>query len=125
MPAESLAFRLLLAVVSVLSYAVLVQFTPLIEAIEGVPHLNTAFHLLIGAIFDTARWPVHVFRGVWRVVFTFVFPIAVMTTYPAMALLGELDAETALATLGGAAALLLVSRLVWRTAIRNYTSASS
>jgi ABC-2 type transport system permease protein len=80
---------------------------------------------LIGAIFDTARWPVHVFRGVWRVVFTFVFPIAVMTTYPAMALLGTLDAETALATLGGSALLLLVSRLVWRTAIRNYTSASS
>ncbi|MDQ3341344.1 MAG: ABC-2 family transporter protein [Myxococcota bacterium] len=80
---------------------------------------------LIGAIFDTARWPVHVFRGVWRVIFTFVFPIAVMTTYPAMALLGTLDAETALATLGGTALLLVISRLVWRTAIRNYTSASS
>jgi ABC-2 type transport system permease protein len=80
---------------------------------------------LIGAIFDTARWPVHVFRGVWRVVFTFVFPIAVMTTYPAMALLGTLDAATALATLGGSALLLVISRLVWRTAIRNYTSASS
>jgi ABC-2 type transport system permease protein len=80
---------------------------------------------LIGAIFDTARWPVHVFRGIWRVVFTFVFPIAVMTTYPAMALLGTLDANTALATLGGSAALLVISRLVWRTAIRNYTSASS
>lgn len=80
---------------------------------------------LIGAIFDTARWPVHVFRGVWRFIFTFVFPIAVMTTYPAMALLGQLDAETALATLGGTLLLLVVSRLVWRTAIRNYTSASS
>jgi ABC-2 type transport system permease protein len=80
---------------------------------------------LIGAIFDTARWPVHVFRGIWRVVFTFVFPIAVMTTYPAMALLGTLDSDTALATLGGSAALLVISRLVWRTAIRNYTSASS
>jgi ABC-2 type transport system permease protein len=80
---------------------------------------------LVGAIFDTARWPVHVFRGVWRFVFTFVFPIAVMTTYPAMALLGTLDAETALATLGGSALLLVISRLVWRTAIRNYTSASS
>jgi ABC-2 type transport system permease protein len=80
---------------------------------------------LIGAIFDTARWPVQVFRGVWRIVFTFVFPIAVMTTYPAMALLGRLDAETALATLGGTLLLLVISRLVWRTAIRNYTSASS
>jgi ABC-2 type transport system permease protein len=80
---------------------------------------------LIGAIFDTARWPVHVFRGIWRTIFTFVFPIAVMTTYPAMALLGRLDAQTALATLGGSALLLVISRLVWRFAIRSYTSASS
>jgi ABC-2 type transport system permease protein len=80
---------------------------------------------LLGAIFDVARWPVQVFRGVWRVVFTFVIPVAVMTTYPAMALLGRLDASTAIATIGGALALLAGSRLVWRFAIRSYTSASS
>ena len=80
---------------------------------------------LLGAIFDTARWPVHVFRGAWRILFTFVIPLAVMTTYPAMALLGRLGAEAAVATVGGALALFAVSRIVWRTAIRNYTSASS
>ncbi|MBS1120961.1 MAG: hypothetical protein H6Q90_3189 [Deltaproteobacteria bacterium] len=80
---------------------------------------------LLGAIFDTARWPVQVFRGAWRFVFTFVIPVAVMTTYPAMALLGRLDASTALASIGGALALLVISRLVWRAAIRSYTSASS
>ena len=80
---------------------------------------------LLGAIFDVARWPVQVFRGVWRFVLTFVIPVAVMTTFPAMALLGRLDARTALATIGGALALLVVSRLVWKLAIRNYTSASS
>lgn len=80
---------------------------------------------LLGAIFDTARWPVQVFPGLWRIVFTFVIPVAVMTTYPAMALLGELDAQTALTTVGGALVLFVVSRLVWRIAIRNYTSASS
>ncbi len=80
---------------------------------------------LLGAIFDVARWPVHVFRGVWRIVFTFIVPVAVMTTYPAMALLGQLDAGTAIATIGGALALLVVGRLVWSAAIRNYTSASS
>jgi ABC-2 type transport system permease protein len=80
---------------------------------------------LLGAIFDVARWPVQVFRGVWRFVFTFVIPVAVMTTFPAMALLGRLRAETALATIGGALVLLAGSRLVWRTAIRSYTSASS
>jgi ABC-2 type transport system permease protein len=80
---------------------------------------------LLGAIFDTARWPVQVFPGVWRTIFTFVIPVAVMTTYPAMAMLGRLDARTALATVGGALGLLVLSRLVWRTAIRSYTSASS
>jgi ABC-2 type transport system permease protein len=80
---------------------------------------------LLAAIFDTARWPVHVFPGTWRIIFTFVIPVAIMTTYPAKALLGTLDARTALATLGGCLALLIVSRMIWRTAIRSYTSASS
>ena len=80
---------------------------------------------LLGAIFDTARWPVHVFRGVWRIVFTFAIPVAVMTTYPAMSLLGRLDASTAVASLAGSLGLLAISRLVWRAAIRSYTSASS
>jgi ABC-2 type transport system permease protein len=102
-------------------YAIWIVFASLSFWVVRLDNLT----FLVGAIFDTARWPVHVFRGVWRVIFTFVFPIAVMTTYPAMALLGTLDAETALATLGGSALLLVISRLVWRTAIRNYTSASS
>ena len=80
---------------------------------------------LLESVFDVARWPVQIFRGAWRIVFTFVIPVAVMTTFPAMALLGRLDARTALATIGGALAMLLVSRLLWRAAIRNYTSASS
>jgi ABC-2 type transport system permease protein len=80
---------------------------------------------LLGAIFDTARWPIQIFSGAWRVIFTFVIPVAVMTTYPAMAILGRLEATTALATIGGSIALVILSRLVWRAAIRNYTSASS
>jgi ABC-2 type transport system permease protein len=80
---------------------------------------------LLGAIFDTARFPVQIFSGVWRLVFTFVIPVAIMTTFPAMALLGRLDANRALATIGGALLMLVLSRVVWRAAIRNYTSASS
>jgi ABC-2 type transport system permease protein len=80
---------------------------------------------LLSAIFDIGRWPIQVLPGIWRILFTFVIPVAIMTTYPAMALLGRLDATTALATLGGALALLAVSRALWRAAIRNYTSASS
>jgi len=80
---------------------------------------------LLGAIFDTGRWPVQVFPGAWRFLFTFVIPVAVMTTFPAEALLGRLGAQAALATVAGSLVMLVISRLVWRVAIRNYTSASS
>jgi ABC-2 type transport system permease protein len=80
---------------------------------------------LLGSIFDTARWPVYVFPGLWRFVFTFMIPVALMTTFPAMALLGKLDGRTALATIAGSLVMLVTSRLIWRAAIRSYTSASS
>ena len=89
-----------------------------------VVRLDNLVHLL-GAIFDVGRWPVQVFQGLWRIVFTFVIPVAVMTTVPAMALLGRLDLAHVLATLGASALMLAISRAMWRLAIRNYTSASS
>lgn len=80
---------------------------------------------LLSAVFDTARFPVQIFRGMWRFVFTFIIPVAIMTTFPAMALLGRLDMRAAIGTVAGAVAMLVISRLVWRAAIRSYTSASS
>jgi len=80
---------------------------------------------LFGSLFDAARWPITVFRGALRVIFTFVFPVALLTTYPAMALLGRLDAKTAVAALAGGLAFAAVARLVWRRALALYTSASS
>ena len=80
---------------------------------------------LFNSLFDFARWPVSVFKGAWRVLFTVVFPIALMTTYPAEALLGSLAATTAAAAVAGAAAFALLARVVWIRAIGHYTSASS
>jgi ABC-2 type transport system permease protein len=89
-----------------------------------VVRLDNLIYLLM-AIFDTARWPIQVFRGAWRFLFTFIIPVAIMTTFPAMALLGRLSSRTILLTLAGSLAMLVISRLIWRAAIRNYTSASS
>jgi ABC-2 type transport system permease protein len=80
---------------------------------------------LFSSIFDTARWPVTVFRGAWRVVFTFVVPVALMTTYPALALLGRLELGTAALAIGGSVAFSLFARAVWVRSIGHYTSASS
>lgn len=80
---------------------------------------------LIEAILDFARWPAQVFRGFLRMVFTFVVPLAVMTTYPAEALLGRLGGSTVLTALATGAGLMLVARVLWLRALRGYTSASS
>lgn len=78
---------------------------------------------LFGAIFDAARWPVSVFRGVVHFIFTFVVPLALMTTYPAQALLGTLPASTLAGTIGGAVLALALSRAIWKASIARYTSA--
>ena len=80
---------------------------------------------LFNSLFDFARWPVTMFSGFWRVIFTVVIPLALMTTYPALALLGALPPRTGLLSIGGALLFAVVARVVWRRAIAHYTSASS
>ncbi len=80
---------------------------------------------LFSSIFDFARWPVTILKGVWRILFTFVIPIAIMTTYPAEALLGTLTPQLFLSTIGGACLFALMARIVWTRALGHYTSASS
>lgn len=80
---------------------------------------------LLDAVFDAARWPSQIFKGAWRIVFTFILPLALMTTYPAMAILGRISLATAIGSVGGAIALTIGARLLWIGAVRNYTSASS
>jgi ABC-2 type transport system permease protein len=80
---------------------------------------------MFSAVFDAARWPIQVFRGFWRFLFTFVLPLAVMTTYPAMALLSRLDLATGVAALAGAVLQAVITRAAWHVAVARYTSASS
>lgn len=82
---------------------------------------NLAF--FFGSVFDFARWPVGLFKGGWRLLFTFVIPLGLMTTYPAEALLGSLDARTALLSAAGSLVFAGLARLVWTRAIGKYTSA--
>lgn len=80
---------------------------------------------LFGSIFDAARWPSSVFRGFLAVVFTFVIPLALMTTYPALALLGRLTWGAVGGALVGAVGFFFLSRMVWLRSIGRYASASS
>jgi len=66
-----------------------------------------------------------VFRGALALFFTFVIPLALMTTYPALALLDKATPHHVLTALCVAAALLTISRWVWRRSLRSYTGASA
>jgi ABC-2 type transport system permease protein len=78
---------------------------------------------LLNAIFDAARWPSSVFRGVAHVVFTFVIPLTLMTTVPARALLGAIDPRSVVGAIAGAAVFAAVARWTWGRALAGYTSA--
>jgi ABC-2 type transport system permease protein len=84
---------------------------------------NLSFLLL--SVYDAARWPVDVFPQAVRVVFTFVIPLAILTTFPAQALLGRIGVGGVGATAAGAALFALAARAVWLRSIGRYTSASS
>ncbi len=78
---------------------------------------------LFNAVFDAGRWPIGIFRGFVRFAFTFLIPLALMTTYPAEALLGILPVSTLFAALAGAGLALAIARAVWTASIARYTSA--
>ncbi len=80
---------------------------------------------LLGAITDAGRWPISVYSGWVRIALTTVIPVALVTSYPAMALLGRLDLELAFGSAGVGVASLVVSRRVLFRALAHYTSASS
>jgi len=84
---------------------------------------NLSFLFL--SLYDAARWPSDVFPVVLRAVFTFVIPLAVLTTIPARALLGRIGPPEVAATALGALAFALAARRVWLRSIGHYTSASS
>jgi len=80
---------------------------------------------LFGAVFDAARWPSSVFRGALHLIFTFVIPISVMTTFPAEALLGRATLRHLALALGVGTIALIATRALWSHAVGRYTSASS
>lgn len=112
---------LLLAMAVVLLYSVWILVISASFYVVRVDNLS----YLMTSLFDAGRWPVTVFRGVLQFLFTAVFPLALMTTYPALALLGKLSLQNTLLCFAGGMAFALVARLVWTRAIRSYTSASS
>jgi ABC-2 type transport system permease protein len=124
-PAHVAMALVLLLVAVLLLYSIWILIVSASFWVVRVDNLSYLFQ----SMFDAGRWPIDVFNNVFgnalRIVFTGIFPLALMTTYPARALLGTLSFPQAGLVFVGGLAFTAVARAVWLRAIRFYTSASS
>lgn len=120
-PAEWLIFLLMLAAAIGVVYSLWMGM--MIFSFWAVKVDNLSF--LFTSFLETARFPVSVYRGFFRLLLTYLFPVALITTFPAQSLVGGLTWWNGLAAVAIALILLLASRFFWRFALRFYTSASS
>lgn len=79
---------------------------------------------VLRGLLDAGRFPLAAYPAAYRFVFTFVVPVAFMTTVPAELLLGRGQPRLLVAGAALAVALLAGSRAFWRIALRSYTGAS-
>lgn len=87
--------------------------------------VRTEIHWLFYDVWQTARYPVDYFKGPIRAILTFALPVALATTFPTQALLGNADPRLIAPALLGAALALVATQWLWDFALRHYGSASS
>lgn len=80
---------------------------------------------VLRGLMESGRYPMAAYPNSYRFFFTFVVPIAFLTTVPAEALLGRGEAIWTAGSIFLAIALLYASHKFWQFALRFYTSASS
>jgi ABC-2 type transport system permease protein len=80
---------------------------------------------VLRGLLEAGRYPMVAYPVAYRFFFTFVVPVAFLTTIPAEALLGRVESGWIVAAGGLAIGLLFAANAFWRFALRFYTSASS
>jgi ABC-2 type transport system permease protein len=109
----------LFGVGAILVYSIHLLVVALAFKVVKVDNLS----FLFSSAYDAARWPSSVFRGAAAVVFTFVLPLAVMTTFPALALLDRLPLRSLALAVALGVGFGALSRFAFLRALASYTSA--
>lgn len=120
-PAVSLLFVVLCLCAMIILYSLVML---LVTSAFWFVQLENVMELLF-TFYEAGRFPVNIFPDWMRMLLTFVVPIAFVTTVPASALLGRLDAWFALYALIVTGLLFSACVLFWHYAVRHYSSASS
>ncbi|OUL23315.1 ABC transporter permease [Nostoc sp. RF31YmG] len=80
---------------------------------------------VLRGLLEAGRYPIAAYPAAYRFFFTFVVPVAFLTTVPAEAMLGRGQITWIVGAVILALGLFFVSTCFWRFALRFYTSASS
>ena len=80
---------------------------------------------VLRGLLEAGRFPMVAYPATYRFFFTFIVPVAFLTTVPAEAMLGRSQVVWLVGAGALALGLLFVSGIFWRFALRFYTSASS
>lgn len=80
---------------------------------------------VLRGLLEAGRYPMAAYPVTYRFFFTFVVPVAFLTTIPAEAMLGRAELGWTMGAGLLAIVLLFAARYFWRFALRFYTSASS
>lgn len=80
---------------------------------------------VLRGLLEAGRYPMAAYPIAYRFFFTFVIPVAFLTTVPAETMLNRVEESWIVGAGVLAVVLLAVSRWFWRFALRFYTSASS
>ncbi len=121
-PAQILGFALLVVVGIVLHYSLMLMLSASSFWTVRAQGIVWGYYNL----FNIARLPDESFRGAFKAVFTFVLPMLLVSNVPVKLLVDKLDSPLEVVLLLALAALIYAaSELLWRTALKRYSSASS
>jgi ABC-2 type transport system permease protein len=80
---------------------------------------------VMDSILDVGRYPTEVFKGLSKILFFYVIPVAYIATFPVKALLGKATVSDYVIGIFLALALFGISQWFWNFALKRYSSASS
>ena len=118
---NSLLYALLIANGIVISFSIHVLIASITVRTQQMENTIWLYRDLV----SLGRFPVDIYSPFLRLLLTFVFPIAVMVSYPAKALLGLLSPGAVAFAFLLSAALLAASLFAWDSALKRYSSVSS
>lgn len=72
-----------------------------------------------------AQYPTDIYKGIVRVIYTYMLPLIFVATVPAKILTGKFTWQLCAGSLIAAILSFIISRTIWKFAVKKYSSASS